>query len=53
MVFKGIIILQLILMGCTSTPCPKKYMGNSNIFRYCKLDYGGNFKLREELNEKR
>ncbi len=25
-------------------------MVNSNIFRYCKLDYGGKFILREELN---
>jgi len=49
-VYKGLIILQLILMGCTTAPCPKKYMVNSNIFRYCKLDYGGKFKLREELN---
>ena len=50
MVVKGIIILQFILIGCATAPCPKKYMVNSNIFRYCKLDYGGKFILREELN---
>jgi hypothetical protein len=45
MVIKGIIILQFILIGCTTIPCPKKYMDSKYIARYCELDYGGKFKL--------
>tara|TARA_B100001250_G_scaffold407652_1_gene428773 strand:+ start:1148 stop:1324 length:177 start_codon:yes stop_codon:yes gene_type:complete len=46
--FKGVIILQLILMGCTTIPCPKKYMRDVNIRTYCELDYGAKWKLRKD-----
>jgi hypothetical protein len=51
MVIKGIIILQIILMGCTTTSCPKKYMDSNNIKHYCELDYGGKFILNQDYSK--
>jgi hypothetical protein len=51
MVIKGIIILQFILIGCTTTPCPKKYMDSKYISRHCELDYGGKFILTDEWSQ--
>jgi hypothetical protein len=51
MVIKGIIILQFILMGCTTTSCPKKYMDSRNIKQYCELDYGGKFILNQDYSK--
>jgi len=51
MVIKGIIILQIILMGCTTVPCPKKHMDSSNIKQYCELDYGGKFILNQDYSQ--
>ncbi len=48
MVFKGVILLHFILIGCTTISCPKKYMNNVNISRYCELDYGAKWRLKEE-----
>ena len=38
-------------MGCTTISCPKKYMNNVNISRYCELDYGAKWQLRKEHYE--
>jgi len=57
-----IIIIQVIAVGCiiwtTPEPCPRKYMVTkgqggelailADIHRYCTLDYGGRFVLKEE-----
>jgi hypothetical protein len=51
MVFKGIIVLQFILVGCTVTPCPKKYMDSKYISQHCELDYGGKFILNDEWSQ--
>jgi hypothetical protein len=51
MVIKGIIILQFILVGCTTTSCPKKYMDSNNIKQYCELDYGGKFILNQDYSK--
>ena len=56
------IIVQVIVVGCvlwtTPEPCPRKYRVTqdnggelahaSDIFRYCTLDYGGKFILKDE-----
>ena len=52
MIFKGIIILQFIFVGCSTVSCPKKYMNNVNIGRYCELDYGAKWLLKKEYYEK-
>ena len=59
------IIAQALIIGgiiwTTPDPCPRKYRvtqekggilaSPSDIFRYCKLDYGGKFVLRDEYKE--
>jgi len=56
------LIVQAIVIGTimwtTPEPCPRKYMVTkgqggelanlADIHRYCKLDYGGRFVLKEE-----
>ena len=51
MVIKGIIILQFILLGCTTTSCPKKYMESKHIAQHCELDYGGKFILNQDYSQ--
>ena len=60
-----IIIIQIIVVGCVlwmnPEPCPRKYrviqreggvLANmSDIHRYCELDYGGKFVLKDEYKE--
>ena len=59
------IMIQVIIVGCVlwmnPEPCPRKYrviqeegglLANmSDIHRYCELDYGGKFMLKEEYIE--
>ncbi len=59
------IMIQVIIVGCVlwmnPEPCPRKYMvvkdagGElailADIHRYCKLDYGGRFVLKDEYTE--
>ena len=33
-------------------PCPRKYRVLQDVHRYCTLDYGLNFVLKDEYNEK-
>ena len=51
MVIKGLIVLQFILVGCTTAPCPKKYMDSKYIVQHCELDYGGKFILNDEWSQ--
>jgi hypothetical protein len=60
-----LIIVQVVVVGCVlwmnPEPCPRKYrvtqehggvLANmSDIHRYCELDYGGKFMLKEEFIE--
>ena len=60
-----ILIVQAIVIGTimltTPEPCPRKYrvtqenggvlVNAVDIHRYCKLDYGGKFILKEEYDE--
>ena len=57
-----LIIVQVVVVGCVlwmnPEPCPRKYMVTkdqggelailADIHRYCKLDYGGRFVLKDE-----
>ena len=47
-----IMIVQVIILtwifSTTPADCPRKYMKSSEITRYCELDYGGKWKLKEE-----
>jgi len=59
------IIVQVIIVGCVlwmnPEPCPRKYrvtqdqggvLANmADVHRYCELDYGGKFMLKEEYIE--
>jgi hypothetical protein len=58
-------ILQALVIGgiiwTTPEPCPRKYKvlqedggmlaKYSDIHRYCDLDYGGNWKIKDEYEE--
>ena len=60
-----LIIIQVIAVGCviwtTPDPCPRKYKvlqedggvlaKYSDIHRYCDLDYGGKWKIKDEHKE--
>ena len=60
------IIVQIIVVGCvlwiTPEPCPRKYrvtqeqggvlVNPTDIHRYCELDYGGKFVLKDGYKEK-
>ena len=60
-----LIIVQIVVVGCVlwlnPEPCPRKYrviqeqggvLANmSDIHRYCELDYGGKFILKDEYKE--
>ena len=60
-----LIIVQIVAVGCvlwlSPEPCPRKYrvtqeqggvLANmTDIHRYCELDYGGKFVLKEEFIE--
>ena len=57
-----LIIVQVVVVGCVlwmnPEPCPRKYrvtqesggilVNSSDIHRYCELDYGGKFVLKDE-----
>ena len=59
-------ILQALVIGgiiwTTPEPCPRKYRvlqkdggmlaKYSDIHRYCDLDYGGNWQIKDEYKEK-
>ena len=61
-----IILIQAIAVGCiiwtTPDPCPRKYRvtqekggmlaSRTDIYRYCELDYGGNWKIKDKYEEK-
>jgi|21_taG_2_1085346.scaffolds.fasta_scaffold42987_4 hypothetical protein len=46
------ILIQAIIVGgiiyTNDPPCPAKYMKGGDIVRYCKLDYGAKWVLKEE-----
>ena len=60
-----LIFIQAIVVGCviwtTPDPCPRKYKvlqedggelsEYADIHRYCDLDYGGKWKIKDELEE--
>ena len=60
-----LIMIQVIAVGCiiwtTPDPCPRKYKvlqedggmlaEYNDIHRYCDLDYGGNWKIKDEYEE--
>ena len=60
------IIVQIIAVGCiiwtTPEPCPRKYrvtqekggilVKPTGIHRYCELDYGGKFILKDKWKDK-
>ena len=60
-----LIIIQIVAVGCVlwfnPEPCPRKYrvtqeqggmLANmTDIYRYCELDYGGKFILKDEYKE--
>ena len=59
------IMIQVIIVGCVlwmnPEPCPRKYrvtqekggvlVNSSDVHRYCELDYGGKFVLKDEYKE--
>jgi len=59
------IIIQIVVVGCVlwinPEPCPRKYRVTQeqggllaapiDIQRYCKLDYGGKYILKEEYKK--
>ena len=59
-----IVIVSLFSYFAFTAPedCPRKYrvtqekggvlVNSTDIHRYCELDYGGKFKLKDEYNEK-
>jgi len=60
-----LIIIQVIAVGCVvftnPEPCPRKYrvtqekggilVNPSDVHRYCDIDYGGKFVLKDEYKE--
>lgn len=49
------IAVSLIAVGAiiythvAAVPCPRKYMGSGEITRYCELDYGAKWILKDEF----
>ncbi len=39
----------IIYTHVTTVPCPQKYMGSGEIVRYCELDYGAKWILKDEF----
>ena len=62
----ALFIIQFLIIGgiiwTTPDPCPRKYRvtqekggmlaSRTDIYRYCELDYGGKWKIKDEYEEK-